>query len=139
MSQKDLDTESKAGSASTSPDGNDTPKKQYEMPDNSDELLDSVDAAARRPLTSTLIKIVVGALLICAIAMFISSAIKYSELKVERQRLEQEISMLEEDIEEKEYLLSISATDKEYVVRIAKEILRLFLPDEIVFYSDLNS
>lgn len=109
------------------------------MPDNSDELLDSVDAAARRPLTSTLIKIVVGALLICAIAMFISSAIKYSELKVERQRLEQEISMLEEDIEEKEYLLSIPATDKEYVVRIAKEILRLFLPDEIVFYSDLNS
>lgn len=109
------------------------------MPDSSDKLLDSVDAAARRPLTSTLIKILVGMLLVCAIAIFIGGAIKYSELSVEKQRLEDQIDILEEDIEEKEYLIGLPADSKEYIIRIAKEYLKLFLPDEIVYYSDLNS
>ena len=87
--------------------------------------------------TSTSAVCVTGLIAIAEI-IFVASFIRYSELQNQKRALSEQIKETEENIEETEYLLGIPLTDKDYIIRIAKEKLGLFLPDEIVYYSDLN-
>lgn len=99
---------------------------------------ESISAAIKRPVVSTTVKLLLIGLLIASVIIFITGYIKYTELKNDKEALQAQIKEKEEDIEEAEYLLDIPLTDKDYIIRIAKEKLGLFLPDEIVYYSDLN-
>ena len=116
----------------------DTENIEYELPDERSPVAEAVSAAAKRPLVSTALKLLLIGLLISAIIIFVTSFIRYSELQNQKRALSEQIKETEENIEETEYLLGIPLTDKDYIIRIAKEKLGLFLPDEIVYYSDLN-
>ena len=111
---------------------------EYELPDEKSPVAEAVAVAAKRPLVSTSLKILLVGLLISAIIIFVASFIRYSELQNQKRALNEQIKETEENIEETEYLLGIPLTDKDYIIRIAKEKLGLFLPDEIIYYSDLN-
>ncbi len=111
---------------------------EYELTDEKSPVAEAVSTAAKRPLVSTALKLLLVGLLISAIIIFIASFIRYSELQNQKRALAEQIKETEENIEETEYLLGIPLTDKDYIIRIAKEKLGLFLPDEIVYYSDLN-
>ncbi len=111
---------------------------EYELPDEKSPVAEAVAVAAKRPLVSTALKLLLVGLLVSAIIIFVASFIRYSELQNQKRALSEQIKETEENIEETEYLLGIPLTDKDYIIRIAKEKLGLFLPDEIVYYSDLN-
>ncbi len=117
---------------------NDTPSIEYEPTVEPSPVAESVVVASKKPLVSTVLKLLLLGLLISAIIIFIASFIRYSELQNQKRALNEQIKETEESIEETEYLLGIPLTDKDYIIRIAKEKLGLFLPDEIVYYSDLN-
>ena len=59
----------------------------------------------------------------------------YSQMK--KQELEARVDSLEYEIDELEYLLE-SPVDYDYIVRVAREKLGLHLPNEIVYYNDIN-
>ncbi len=106
---------------------------------NSDgKSFEQISEATKRPLISITGKVLLVVLLISSVLIFITGFIRYSELQNDKEALMEQIEEKEDDIEEMEYLLDIPLTDKDYIVRIAKEKLGLFLPDEIVYYSDLN-
>ncbi len=111
---------------------------EYEQTDEKSPVAEAVNTAAKRPLVSTSLKLLLIGLLVASILIFIASFIRYSELQNQKRALAEQINETEENIEETEYLLDIPLTDKDYIIRIAKEKLGLFLPDEIVYYSDLN-
>lgn len=111
---------------------------EYELTDKKSPVAEAVSTAAKRPLVSTALKLLLVGLLASAIIIFVASFIRYSELQKQKRALSEQIKETEENIEETEYLLGIPLTDKDYIIRIAKEKLGLFLPDEIVYYSDLN-
>lgn len=111
---------------------------EYELPDEKSPVAEAVATAAKRPLVSTALKLLLVGVLVAAIIIFITSFIRYSELQNQKRAIEEQIAQTEENIEETEYLLDIPLTDKDYIIRIIKEKLGLFLPDEIVYYSDLN-
>ncbi len=117
---------------------NNTENVEYELPDEKSPVAEAVSKAAKRPLVSTALKLLLVGLLVSAIIIFVASFIRYSELQNQKKALSEQIKETEENIEETEYLLGIPLTDKDYIIRIAKEKLGLFLPDEIVYYSDLN-
>ncbi len=50
------------------------------------------------------------------------------ELLEEKERYEEEINRLKENLEHE--------MDDEYIMRIAREKLNYYLPDEIIFYND---
>ena len=111
---------------------------EYEPTLEPSPVAEAVSTAAKRPLVSTSLKLLLVGLLVASILIFIASFIRYSELQNQKRALAEQINETEENIEETEYLLDIPLTDKDYIIRIAKEKLGLFLPDEIVYYSDLN-
>ena len=111
---------------------------ECEMQDQDPLVPESVATAVSRPMVATSLKFLFIGLLIFAVIIFISGFIRYSELQNDKRSLQEQIAEKEESIEESEYLLGVPITDKDYIIRIAKEKLGLFLPDEIVYYSDLN-
>lgn len=111
---------------------------EYEPTCEPSPVAEAVAVAAKRPLVSTALKLLLIGLLVSAIIIFVASFIRYSELQNQKRALQEQIKETEENIEETEYLLGIPLTDKDYIIRIAKEKLGLFLPDEIIYYSDLN-
>lgn len=115
-----------------------TVEKKYDIPTEESYAADAVATAVKRPLASTLLKITLIVLVIFAIIVFITAFIKYRELQYDIESLRGEISQKQDSIEEKEYLLDIPSDDKDYIIRMVKEKLGLFLPDEIIYYSDLN-
>lgn len=135
MSEKAHATEKTEGSNS---DIKDIPLTSEKSICDSSPASASISAAIKRPVVSTTVKLLLIGLLIASIIIFITGYIKYTELKNDKEALQAQIKEKEENIEEAEYLLDIPLTDKDYIIRIAKEKLGLFLPDEIVYYSDLN-
>ena len=109
-----------------------------ELPKEDEATIDAISTAIKKPISNMIAKFLIAGLIISAVIIFVSGFIKYSELQNEKQRLQEQIDQKQENIEETEYLLDIPVNDKDYIIRIAKEKLGLFLPNEIVYYSDLN-
>lgn len=116
----------------------DTDSDTYTLPPQESPIPESVTKAVKKPMILTAGRFLLIALIISSVIIFISGFIRYTELQNDKRALQEQIAQKEESIEEKEYLLDIPLTDKDYIIRIAKEKLGLFLPDEIVYYSDLN-
>ena len=83
-------------------------------------------------------KILLGVLLISSIVIFSVSFMRYTELQKRKQVLENEVKEIEAEIEELQYLIGVPKDDYEYMVRMAKQKLGLYYPDETIFYNDTN-
>lgn len=83
------------------------------------------------------IKIFVALLLVFAIVFFIWSVMKYNKLMEEKSDKEVYVSQLNEKIDRLEYLVDMPLDD-EYKIRIAREMLGMCFPDEMIFYTDIE-
>ena len=83
------------------------------------------------------LRLAIAALLIASITVFVTGLMKYSELRKEKEALEQKVEQYENEVEYLEYLLDCPV-DYDYIVRMAREKLGLHLPDEIIYHNDTN-
>jgi len=75
--------------------------------------------------------------LFCCVTI-LSLQFEYNRLKEERDQLREQIAQSEERIENLQSTLS-QPFDEEYIIKYAREKLNYRLPEEIVFYNDLNN
>lgn len=101
------------------------------------EIEHSIKKGMRTPRIKILGRLLLATLVITSIVTFITGIITYTEMQREAEALEEKIEENEEEKERLEYFLD-SPIDKDYIVKIAKEMFNLFLPDEIVFNNDTN-
>ena len=97
----------------------------------------AVKKGMRAPMIKVLVRSTLAILLAVSIGMFVTSLMKYSELQREKEALEQKVEEYENEIERLEYLIDCPV-DYDYIVRIAREKLNLYLPDDIIYYNDTN-
>lgn len=104
----------------------------------SEKKLDrAVKKGMKAPHIKVLARLLLATLVISSIAIFVTGIMKYNELQREKQALEEKVEEYEAEVEELEYFLN-SPMDYDYVVRLAKKKLNLYLPDEIIYHSDTN-
>lgn len=84
-----------------------------------------------------LVRVLLGVLVVTSIGIFANSVMRYNSLMEEQRALEEELSNYREMREELEELLN-SEADYDYIVKIAKEKLGLYFPDEEIYYNDIN-
>lgn len=84
-----------------------------------------------------LMRVLLGVLVVVSIGIFANSVMRYNALLEEQRELEHKLASYEEMKEELQELLN-SDYDYEYIVKIAKEQLGLYFPDEEIFYNDRN-
>lgn len=77
-------------------------------------------------------------LLTSAIVIFAASYVRYTELKKREAVLQNELEQIELEIDELQYLIGVPKDDYEYMVRVAKEKLGLYYPDETIYYNGAN-
>jgi len=82
-------------------------------------------------------RVLLGVLVVVSIGVFANSAMRYNDLLREQRELEQQLEEYREMKEELEELIN-SDMDYETIVKIAKEQLGLYFPDEEIFYNDQN-
>ena len=84
-----------------------------------------------------LMRVLLAVLVITSIGIFANSLMKYNTLREETRELEKKLASYEEMKEELQELLN-SEEDYEYIVKIAKEQLGLYFPEEEIYYNDKN-
>ena len=102
------------------------------------ELERSIKKGMKTPHVKVVARILLLVLVITAIATFTTALMRYSELQREKEALEDKVNEYEAEVEKLEYLID-SPVDYDYIVRIAKEKLNLYLPDEIIYNNDTNN
>ena len=103
-----------------------------------EEVTDEVIDSFARPSHVTVFKILLGVLLAASIIIFSVSFLKYTELQKRKAALEDKVDELEMEIDELQYLIGVPKDDYEYMVRIARERLGLYFPDETIYYNGTN-
>ena len=78
-----------------------------------------------------------GVLVVTSIGIFAYSVMRYNALMEEQKALQDQLSRYHEMREELEEILN-SEADYDYIVKIAKEKLGLYPPDEEIYYNDIN-
>ena len=78
-----------------------------------------------------------GVLVVTSIGIFANSVMRYNALMEEQKKLEEELASYRDMREELEEILN-SEADRDYIVKIAKELLGLYFPDEEIYYNDIN-
>ena len=101
------------------------------------ELGGSVKSALQLPIVRVILRLIPALLLVASIAIFVTGIMKYDEFQRQKNELENRIEDIEYEIDELEYLLD-SPVDYDYIVRVARDKLGLHLPNEIVYYNDVN-
>ena len=97
----------------------------------------SLGSALSTPFVRVILRLIPAIIIVTSICMFVTGIMKFDELERERAELERQIEKIEYEIDELEYLIE-SPIDYDYIVRVAREKLNLHLPDEIVYYNDIN-
>lgn len=97
----------------------------------------SVKSALQTPFVRVILRLIPALIIVTSISMFITGIMKFDELQRTKSELEQRIEDVEYEIDELEYLVNCPI-DYDYIVRVAREKLNLHLPDEIVYYNDIN-
>ncbi len=127
------DIEKKVASASVG-DVGETDSAQEQSEKN---LERAIKKGMKAPHIKVTARLLLAVLLIVSITAFVTGLMRYSELKREKEVLEAKVEEYEAEKEELEYLID-SPVDYEYIIRVAKEKLNLFLPDEIIYHNDSN-
>ncbi len=129
MRKKDI--EKKGGSALEE-------KENLEIEEREEkDLSRAVKKGMKAPHVKVIARLLLATLIISSVAAFVTGLMKYSELQREKEALEQKVEEYEAEVEKLEYLIDCPV-DYDYIVRIAKEKLNLYLPDEIVYHNDTN-
>ena len=127
------DTEKKVASASLT-DVEETEGAEEQSEKN---LENAIKKGMKTPHIKVMARLLLAVLLIVSLTAFVTGLMRYSELKREKEVLEAKVEEYEAEKEELEYLIN-SPVDYEYIIRVAKEKLNLFLPDEIIYHNDSN-
>lgn len=72
------------------------------------------------------------------VVTILSLQLEYNRMKTERDALSAQIAEAQQKVDELQNALD-TPFDDEYVIKIAREKLNYRLPEEIVFYNDLNN
>ena len=83
---------------------------------------------------SALLKCFVALILISSIFVFATRLMKYNELKREKEVLKEQIEKEEQEIDKLNRDIA-APMDDEYIIRVAREKLNLYFPDETIFYG----
>ncbi|MBR6514009.1 MAG: septum formation initiator family protein [Clostridia bacterium] len=83
------------------------------------------------------IKIAVVVVIVVCLITILRLQIQFNKLTDEKKVLETQVEEYREDIEELKAEIE-RPFDDEYVIRVAREKLGYHLPDEIIYYNDLN-
>ena len=86
---------------------------------------------------SLMMRILLGVLVVVSIGIFAGSVMRYNALIEEQKALEAQLQKYEELKEELQELLN-SDMDRDYIIKIAKEQMGLYFPDEELFINDRN-
>lgn len=97
----------------------------------------AIKKGVKTPFAKVMARLMLSVLLVASIGIFVTSLIKYSEYRREKEALEQKVEDYKYQVEELEYLINCPV-DYDYIVRMAREKLNLYLPDEIIYYNDTN-
>lgn len=84
------------------------------------------------------VKLALLCVVVCLLVTSFTLLMKYNRLINEQERLEAEIADAEVRAAELEYELA-APMDRDYIIRIAHKKLGLVLPEEIIYYTDLES
>jgi cell division protein FtsB len=84
---------------------------------------------------SMLTRLALAVVVIASLVICITSLMRYNKLEEDRAELQAQIDAYDKDIAEKEYLID-ARIDDNYIIRIARDRLGLFFPDEIVHFND---
>ena len=87
--------------------------------------------------TNIFVRIAVIIVIVVCLITILKLQIQFNRLNEERKILSAHVEEYEEDIEELKAEIE-RPFDDEYVIRVAREKLGYHLPDEIIYYNDLN-
>ncbi len=87
--------------------------------------------------TNIFVRIAVIIVIVVCLITILKLQIQFNKLNEERKILSAQVEEYEEDIEELKAEIE-RPFDDEYVIRVAREKLGYHLPDEIIYYNDLN-
>ena len=104
---------------------------------NGEDLEHAIKRGMNTPHIKIMTKLLLGVLLTISIAAFGAGLVRYGELQREKSALENKVDEYEAEVEKLEYLIDCPV-DYDYIVRVAKEKLNLYLPDEIIYHSSAN-
>jgi len=97
----------------------------------------AIKKGMKAPHIKVIARLLLALLLISSVTAFVTGLMRYSELQREKDVLEQKVEEYEAEVEKLEYLIDCPV-DYDYIIRIAKEKLNLYLPDEIIYHNDSN-
>ncbi|MBQ7699146.1 MAG: septum formation initiator family protein [Clostridia bacterium] len=87
--------------------------------------------------TSLFVKISLALLTVIFVIMVLSLSLRYNELTRKRDRLKAQVE--QEQLELEKLLDEVNADyNDEYIIKIAREELGYRMPDEIIYYNNLN-
>lgn len=86
---------------------------------------------------SMLARVAIGVVVVVSLVISVTSMMRYNRLEEEKRELEAQLAAKNEEIEEMKHLLD-SPLDADYIIKIARERLGLYFPDEVVYYSNIN-
>ena len=84
---------------------------------------------------SLLMRVSLAVVVLASILIFANSVMRYNKLMEQQKALETQLADYRELREELQELLN-SDMDRDYIIRIAKEQLDLYFPDEEIYYND---
>lgn len=87
--------------------------------------------------TNLFVRIALVIIVLVCLFTIVKLQIQFNELNETRKELENEVKNEENEIEKLDAELQLPFDD-EYVIRVAREKLGYHLPDEIIYYNDLN-
>lgn len=87
--------------------------------------------------TNLFIKIAVSVMVVVCLVTILRLQIQFNQLNEDRKLLKEQVKEYSADIEELQAELD-APLDDEYIIRVAREKLGYHLPDEIIYYNDLN-
>ena len=85
----------------------------------------------------SLVRFFVFGSLIFSVLFFVWSVMKYNEIMEEKQEKEEQVAVLNERIDQLQYLVE-APLDDSFKIRIAREKLGMCFPDEIIFHTGLD-
>lgn len=106
------------------------------LPDRKENTDARVNNAPQRSAPVRLLfRCFIALILVSSIFVFATRLMKYNELRREKEELQDQIDDCEDDIDKLERDLA-APMDDEYIIRVAREKLNLYFPDETIFYGN---
>lgn len=88
--------------------------------------------------TSIFVKISLALLTVMFVIMVLSLSLRYNELTRKRDQLKAQVE--QEQLELEKLIDEVNAEyNDEYIIKIAREELGYRMPDEIIYYNNLNN